>query len=68
MGIVGSAAVNITSIVHAVKGAQKVNRARGFALGENINLNIQPTIIPQKDLLTGKMKYNTYGINVCVNF
>jgi hypothetical protein len=66
LGFAGALIVNISSIVHGVKGAKKVNRARGFSLGENIYLNIQPIIIPQNNLLTGE-KYG-YGMNVCLSF
>jgi len=66
IGLFGALTVNIVSIVHAVDGAKKVNTARGYRLGDNTYLKIQPTIIPQNNLLTG-VDY-AYGMNLSLSF
>ena len=66
VGFICALVVNISSIVHASKGAKKVNIARGYRLADNTYLKIQPTMIQQNNLLIGK-EY-AYGMNLCLNF
>ena len=53
-------------MVHASKIAKRVNVARGYRLGDNTYLKVQPTILQQNNLLTGK-DY-AYGMNFRLNF
>lgn len=66
VGFTGALAINIISIVQATNGAKKVNTARGYRLGDNTYLKIQPAIIPQNNLLTG-VDY-AYGMNLSLSF
>ena len=66
VGFIGALTINVWSIVDGVQGAKKVNIARGYRLGNNTYVKIQPTIIPQDNLLTNK-EY-AYGMNFRLNF
>ena len=66
LGFLGAIAVNIVSVVNAAKVAKKVNIVRGYRLGENTFLKVQPAIIP-KSHFTANKEY-AYGLNFCLNF
>ena len=66
IAFIGALAVNVCSVVNGVRVAKKVNRARGYYLGEDIRLKIQPAILQQHNFLTGK-EY-AYGMNFSLNF
>ena len=57
---------NIASMLDAYSGAKKVNIARGYRIADNVYLKVKPTMIQQKNSLTGK-DY-AYGMNFCLNF
>lgn len=65
IGFLGALIVNIGSIVNASQVAKKVNVARGYRLGDNTYLKIQPTMI-QNNLPISK-EY-AYGMSFCLNF
>jgi len=66
-GLICALIINIGSIVNAAQVANRVNIARGYNLGKNAYLNIQPTRIKQNNLLTTGKDY-AYGMSLCVNF
>jgi len=66
IGFIGALAINVWSIVDGVQGAKKVNIARGYRLGDNKYLKIQPTILQQNHLAKGEK--NTFGMSLCLNF
>ena len=66
VGLMGALIVNISSIVNAAQGAKKVNIARGYRLGDNTYLKVQPTMIQHNSLLNNK-EY-AYGMNFCLTF
>jgi TM2 domain-containing membrane protein YozV len=66
VGFIGALVVNISSIVNASKMAKKVNMARGYCLGENTYLKVQPTILQQNNAFASKEL--AYGMNFCLNF
>jgi hypothetical protein len=66
LGLLGGLTVNICSIINAAQIAKRVNIARGYQLANNTYLQIQPTIIPQSNLLAGN-DY-AYGMNFRVAF
>ena len=66
LGLLAALVWNISSISNAAQIAKRVNIARGYRLADNTYLKIQPTIIQQNNLLTGK-DY-AYGMNICLNF
>jgi len=66
IGLIGAVVVNVGSIVHASRGAKKVNIARGYRLAGNTYLKIQPTMIQQNNLLASNGY--AFGMNFCINF
>lgn len=64
--LVGGITINIWSIVNAAQVAKRVNVARGYELGRNTYLQIQPTLIPQNNLF--QPNDYAYGMNVRVSF
>ena len=66
LALIGGLTINICSVVNAAQIATKVNIARGYQLANNTYLQIQPTIIPQSNLIANK-DY-AYGMNFRVTF
>ncbi len=64
--LLGGITINIWSIVNAAQVAKRVNIARGYQLGSNTYLQIQPTIMPQNNLF--QPNDYAYGMNVRVSF
>ena len=64
--LLGGITINIWSIVNAAQVAKRVNVARGYELGRNTYLQIQPTLIPQNNLF--QPNDYAYGMNVRVSF
>ena len=64
--LVGGITINIWSIVNAAQVAKRVNVARGYELGRNTYLQIEPTLIPQNNLF--QPNDYAYGMNVRVSF
>jgi len=64
--LVGGLTINIWSIVNAAQVAKRVNVARGYELGRNTYLQIEPTLIPQNNLF--QPNDYAYGMNVRVSF
>ena len=64
--LLGGITINIRSIVNAAQVAKRVNIARGYQLGSNTYLQIQPTIMPQNNLF--QPNDYAYGMNVRVSF
>ena len=64
--LVGGITINIWSIVNAAQVAKRVNVARGYELGRNTYLQIEPTLIPQTNLF--QPNDYAYGMNVRVSF
>jgi TM2 domain-containing membrane protein YozV len=67
IGFIGALVINISSIVNGAQMAKRVNIARGYCLGDNTYLKIQPTIIQQNNLLTTSKEY-ACGMNFSLNF
>jgi TM2 domain-containing membrane protein YozV len=67
IGFVGALVVTISSIVNGSQMAKRVNIARGYRLGDNTYLKIQPAIIQQNNFLTTNKEY-ACGMNFCLNF
>jgi hypothetical protein len=67
IGFIGALVINISSIVNGAQVAKRVNIARGYRLGDNTYLKIQPTIIQQNNLLTTGKEY-ACGMNFSLNF
>ena len=66
VAFVGAIIVQVSSIVNGAQVAKRVNRTRGYYLGENTHLQIQPAIIQQQSILKGR-EY-AYGMNFSLNF
>lgn len=64
--LLGGITINIWSIVNAAQVAKRVNVARGYELGRNTYLQIEPTLIPQNNLF--QPNDYAYGMNVRVSF
>lgn len=66
IALVGGLTINIWSIINAAQVAKRVNVARGYELGRNTYLQIEPTLIPQNNLF--QRNDYAYGMNVRVSF
>ena len=64
----GALALDIWSIVHAVKGAKRVNAERGYALGNGQYLDVQPTILAAPAYAQNTKYGNAYGVSFGLRF
>ena len=61
------AVVYVSSIVHAVIGAERVNMQRGYALGKGRYLNIEPAVLGKPSMAYAKNSY-AYGVSIGITF
>jgi hypothetical protein len=68
VGVICTLVIEICSIVDAASTAKRVNRARGYYLGNNTYLKVSPTIIQNRDVSLLPTKGYSYGMVFNLNF
>jgi TM2 domain-containing membrane protein YozV len=58
----------ISSMVNAYKIAKRVNIVRGYSLGNNMHLNVNPTMLKTNDVALQNFNNSAYGLSVQVSF
>lgn len=66
LGLGGMLAVDIWSIVHAVKGAKSVNFSNGYLVGNDMYLNLEPSLLASN--MPGNKKQYHYGASLSLTF
>lgn len=68
VGLLCALTIEISSIIQAASTAQKVNIARGYYLGNNAYLNLNPTLIKTNDFAQQNLKNSACGISFKISF